>query len=57
MKIIVLIVALTLILATVGYGQLYEPEHLWHLCGEEAGDWFGMYPERVSQSSPGQRPG
>ena len=30
-----------LMLVIVCYGQLYEPEHLWHLCGEETAEWFG----------------
>jgi len=26
---------------TASYGQPYEPEHIWHRCGEDSGDWFG----------------
>ncbi len=38
---IFLIAVFALMLVMVCYGQLYEPEHLWHKCGEEPGDWFG----------------
>jgi hypothetical protein len=30
-------------IGNVCYGQPYEPEHIWHRCGEESGDWFGKY--------------
>jgi len=30
-------------LVELGYGQFYEPEHLWHRCGEEAHYAFGNY--------------
>lgn len=38
-----LVVMVVLMLVVVCYGQYYEPEHIWHLRGEENGDWFGKY--------------
>ena len=29
------------VLVELSYGQFYEPEHLWHQCGADQGDWFG----------------
>lgn len=40
---IFLIAVVMLMLVVVCYGQLYEPEHLWHWCGVDSGDWFGRY--------------
>ncbi len=40
---IFLIAVFVLMLVIVCYGQFYEPEHLWHRCGEEPGDRFGRY--------------
>jgi len=30
-------------MSSIGYGQPYEPEHIWHRCGEENEDYFGYY--------------
>ena len=38
-----LILIMLVVLITICYSQPYEPEHIWHRCGEEANDWFGRH--------------
>jgi hypothetical protein len=38
-----LVVVVVLMLVMVCYGQLYDPETIWHRCGEDSGDWFGYF--------------